>query len=470
MSTDSGRHYHRLAYAYAAGVAVVMGTLLLEIPVQLSDSFTEFTAAHGRSLWQVVSAELYNGTYFRPFRRALIKIVYDASGGNYYLAFRGFQALELLVLLVLAVRMLRVRSAAGLMALPLGLAILVGIHTFAGAVREGLPVNHFLTILICCAAAVNLARAERTPLTDVASVALLTVAMLTIESGLLIWGIFAAGYLVGYRGVSRSALIALTVCVGIYFVGRFVVIGGAAPGLNERSAGFGFAVLNPDEIVRRFGSNPLPFYAYNFVCAISSVLFAEPRGGVWMFVREVTGGRPEAWQVVNVVTSAATTLLIARFVLARLPRWRAHQFDDADRFTILLLAVLPLNALFASGYEKDVIMSPAGLFYAAAAYFVFRELLSGASLSIAPALVLLVAVGWSVRFVGIHDNLRQRAMSVEDEWAYYDDWARDQPNDVHLSAEEEAIRQHLYEDAVLRAPHVPQLSLGVVGRMFDFTQ
>jgi hypothetical protein len=365
------------------------------------------------------------------------------------------------------------------MSLPLGLAILVGIHTFAGAVLEGLPINHFLTILICCTAAVNLAQARRTPFTDVAAVALLVAAMLTIESGLLIWAIFAAAYLVGYRGISRSALLALTACVGMYFVGRFVLIGGAAPGLNERSTGFGFSVLSPDELVRRFGENPLPFYAYNFVCAISSVLFAEPRGGVWTFVRELTSGRPEPWQVVNVVTSSATTLLIARFAVARLPRWRTAcraeaagegGFDDADRFMILFLAVLPLNALFAGAYEKDVIMSPAGLFYAVAAYFVFRELLSGAKLSVAPALVLLVAAGWSVRFVGIHDSLRARALSVQDEWAYYDDWARDQPNDTHLSAEEEAIRQHLYEDAVLRAPRVPQLSLGILDRMFDFTQ
>jgi len=281
--------------------------------------------------------------------------------------------------------------------------------------------------------------------------------------------------------VSRSAMVALTACVAMYFVGRFVLIGGAAPGLNERSAGFGFSVLNPDELVRRFGDNPLPFYAYNVASAISCVLFAEPRGGVWAFVRELTGGRPEPWRVVNVVTSAATTLLIARFAASRLVRWRTARlagaagesgrpFDEADRLLIIFLAVLPLNALFAGGYEKDVIMSPAGLFYGAVAYSVFRELLSNASLSTAPALVLIVALGWSVRFVGMHENLRARALSVQDEWAYYDDWARNQPHDIHLNAEEEAIRQHLYDDAVLRAPHVPQLSLGVFDQMFDPTQ
>ena len=70
-------------------------------------------------------------------------------------------------------------------------------------------------------------------------------------------------------------------------------------------------------------------------------------------------------------------------------------------------------------------MSPAGLFYGAAAFFVFRELLSGTRVSIAPALVLLVAIGWSVRFVGMQrchgmarrrnddTGLRQQACGIE---------------------------------------------------------
>ena len=471
LITDPGRRYQRVAYGYAAAVACLMATVLLAIPVQLSDSFTEFISVHGHPLSEVIAAEFYNGTYFRPFRRALIKIVYDMSGGHYYGAFRGFQALQVLVLLLLIVRMLRVRSRAALVALPLGLAIVVGIHTFAGAVVEGLPVNHFLTILICCAAAMNIAEAKRTRLTDAAAVALLVCAMLTIESGLLLWVIFVAASAVGYRGVSRSALIVLTLCVAAYFVGRFVLIGGAPPGLNERSAGFGFGVLSPDELVRRFGGNPIPFYAYNVLSAISCVLFAEPRGGVWTFVGGLLRGRPEPWQFVNVLTSTATTLLIARYAATRLRNWRARQFDEADRFVIIFLAVLPLNALLAGGYEKDVIMSPAGLFYGAAAYFVFRERLSGVSaVSIAPAVALLLAVGWSVRFVGIHESLRARALSVREEWAYYDDWVREQPRPMPLTPEEQAIKQHLYDDAVLRAPRAPQPSLGVAERLFDFTQ
>ena len=52
----------------------------------------------------------------------------------------------------------------------------------------------------------------------------------------------------------------------------------------------------------------------------------------------------------------------------------------------------------------------------------------------------------------------------------YDDWEREQPQILKLTAEEQAIKQHLSDDAILRAPPLPQISLGVLDRLFDFTQ
>ena len=467
MIEKSVAHPRRLAYVCALAVAALMSVFLIEIPIQLSDSFTEFTNLQGRTWWEMVSAEFYNGAYFRPLKRGMIKIVYDLSAGHYQLAFRGFHAMQIVVLLILAVRMLRIRDRAGLVALPLALAILVGIHTFSDSVVEAFPVNHFLTILICCAAAVNLAQARPRLLVDVAAVALLVFAMLTLESGLIVWVVFAAAWAVGERGVSRRGLIALTACLGAYFIGRFILIGGSVPGLDERSTGFGFAVLGPDELVRRFGANPLPFYIYNVICGLSTVLFAEPRGGVWAFVREVSSGLPEPWQIVNVFTSTATTVIIARYALTRAAAWRAGTFTDADRFVVMFLVVLPANAVFAAAYEKDVIMSPAGLFYAAAAFMVVREM---PAFRVAPTLIMLVAIGWTIRYVGIHDHLRARAFDVRDEWAYYDDWAREQRTDVTLTGAQSAIKQRLLDEAVLRRPLAPRVSFGSFDRLIDMTQ
>jgi hypothetical protein len=63
-----------------------------------------------------------------------------------------------------------------------------------------------------------------------------------------------------------------------------------------------------------------------------------------------------------------------------------------------------------------------------------------------------------------------RASTVRDEWAYYDDWAREQKTDVSLNATQAAIKQRLQDEAVLRPPRVPQVSLGSMDRLFDVTQ
>jgi len=42
LITDPRRRYQQVAYGYAAAVAFLMAAFLLAIPVQLSDSFTEF--------------------------------------------------------------------------------------------------------------------------------------------------------------------------------------------------------------------------------------------------------------------------------------------------------------------------------------------------------------------------------------------------------------------------------------------
>jgi hypothetical protein len=249
------------------------------------------------------------------------------------------------VLLLLVVRILRVRSVTEAAVLPLGLAMVVGMHTFAGTVLEGLPINHFLTVLICCAAAVSLSQANHRPIIDIAAVAVLVAAMLTIESGLLLIVVFVAAYIVGYRGVSRRALVAMTACVGLYFVTRFVLLGGSAPGLSERSAGFGFSTLDPDELVRRFGTNPCPSTS-TISCPRCAVCSSPSHGAASGYSRAglVEGGL-EPWQIVNVVTNVSTTWLIAQYVFNRLPLWRRGQFDDPDRFVVMFLMMLPANAL-----------------------------------------------------------------------------------------------------------------------------
>ena len=87
----------------------------------------------------------------------------------------------------------------------------------------------------------------------------------------------------------RSALIASGLLVG-YFVLRFPVLHIGGPGLIERSSGYGFHTLEPQQLVQTFGANPIGFYAYNIVTSALSVLFAEPRAGMFDLTRGIVQG------------------------------------------------------------------------------------------------------------------------------------------------------------------------------------
>jgi hypothetical protein len=459
--------------------ALVMGSTiavsLLGIPIQLSDSFANLLGVARISLPELMASEFAETPYFRPLLTASIKVVYSLADGHLYGTFRGLHAVEVVVLLAMVVHILRVKTAGGASVVPLALAAVLGMHTFAGTIREAFPINAYFTILLCCAGMLVLCQARPRRANDIAAVVLFAFATLTAETGLLLWVILLVGHLTGYRGVSRSGVLAVTATMVLYFVVRFVVVGGGVPGLEERSTGFGFTVYDPADLIRRFGDNPLPFYAYNILCALSTVLFGEPRGGVWAFTRGVVQGGLQPWQVVNVLTCSATTLLIARYLVNRLEQWKRFTFDDDDRIVLLFLAVLPANAAFAAAYEKDVILSPAGMFFALAAAAALRASIrstvshSMAIRAYATVLLAVMAIGWSIKLLGIHYNLRQMAVSVRNEWAYYDDWAGSQPPHVR-AAVDPVLKQRLYDDAIEHAPQPSVVELRWAEALFDVTQ
>jgi hypothetical protein len=146
---------------------------------------------------------------------------------------------------------------------------------------------------------------------------LLAGSILTVESGVLVWVVSVAAYLVGMRGISRNAVIAMTVCVAAYMLVRMLVLNVGSPSLAERASGFGFSILEPADLIRRFEGRAWIFYAYNIVSSIATVLFAEPKGGAWRFAWELTSGTVHPWTFISVVSSTAATVLIGWFVWSR---------------------------------------------------------------------------------------------------------------------------------------------------------
>jgi hypothetical protein len=465
--------WKRLAYVYAALAALFIAYYVARIPVQVSDSLGNMLQVQDASYGRLWEGQLYSAGYLRPLLWIQIKAVYDLAHGHYWLMFKAIHALQLLALTLLFVRLLRVRSAAGCAAAAFAIAVLFGIHTFSGTVREAFPINGFLTVIVAVLAVINLAISRHRIVNDLLAPLLLAVVTLQVESGLLIFVAVAGAWIVGFRGVSRwglGACVALTVA---YFYLRFGPLNTGTPGLAERSSGFGFEMLEAPELLERFGANPLPFYIYNVVTQCLSVLFAEPRAGLFYATRIVWSGDelPE-WLAVNLVTATALTLLVVPFVTRVVRRWWRDEKTDSDRVTLVALALLSANAVLSFSYTKDVIMSLGGVCFALMAGIAMQEaigrtqLIAGRRRLLAHTALAALSLGWAVRATALPYLLWEQAFRTRNDWSMVYQWLDDQEIKVETDEARRLVERLRHDALTMPIPH-PNMQRPFYARYFD---
>jgi hypothetical protein len=394
------------------------------MPYQVSDNLEHILIAQSQSLRELLVDRVTGPGSVRPLMWWQQKVLFDLSPSNgSFAAFKAFHVVELLLVVMLFVRLVRVRTSLDFVVLPLALAALLGMHTFNVTVREGYPVNHFLTVLVCCLVAVNLALSRGTWWRDLAAVATFIYALLTIETGVLVWVCLAAGYAVGWRGVSWKGVAGATVVLAAYVILRFFVLDTGGRALGAASSGYGFSTRSPAELIALFGDAPWRFYAYNIMSAGLTVLFSEPRGGVFQFTSFAMRGEIPPWSAVNVLVSAIGTAFIVLHVARRVSHWRQGALEHEDRLLILFAAVLVANAAISYPYTKEVVMSPAGMFYAAAVFVALRDVLlriplgSRVPAGLVAVPLLILSLGWTLRTVTLVATMRETAFVNRSDWA-----------------------------------------------------
>lgn len=451
----AGRRWTWLAYAYGLLVAAVLAYFQFGLVIQVSDSLVQLLAVQTPTLGELLSSQFSQRGFLRPLLWAQLKIVYELANGQYYLSFRTIQVFQVLLLIVLYLRLLRPTTALDAALVPISLAVLVGAHTFVPLIREAFPINGMLTIEICCLAVAILARrAEPRASLDALAIGMFVGSILIVETGILVWVTCVAAYALGARGISRPAVLTMTGCLIAYFVMRSFVLDVGAPTLAERASGYGFSILEPSELIARFGDRPWPFYIYNVVSSISTVLFSEPKGGVWRFVYELTSGTLHPWTLVSVASSAAATVLVVWLAWTRRDRLRTWTFDDDDRLVWLFVIVLVANAAISFPYTKNVIMSPAGVFFGLAVTVAAREWFRDGTrrpAAATAAIVVVLACGWAYRAAGNHYNLRWTAAEQRAAWVSVDDWLTRQRITLR-EPEGSALRDALRRDALWTHP------------------
>jgi len=426
-----------ILFAIALALTGTVAYQVCRIPVQVSDSVGNLLQIQHQSLWDLFLSQFSNGAYVRPLLWVQIKLAYDLAAGHEQLMFKSIHVAQLLLLAVLFVRPMQVETRGDLAAAVLALLVLFGLHTFDGTVREAFPINAFLTVVLCVLAATNLAIGKPRWWRDLAALALFSFAILTVESGILVVVAVVAARLAGLRGVSwRGVALTVLACIG-YLVLRFAVLDIGSPGLGERASAFGFEILEPRQLVERFGRNPIPFYAYNVVSSLVSVLLAEPRSGAWWVTYGLwSGDTLPPWQFLNVAASAAATIIFLTTAVRSFRRWLAGVAQPRQQIILVCLVVLVANAVVSFPYSKDVIMSTGGVFFALAIYAGTALLLADAgqraTRRLVPAFVALTLCLWMPRAGALPYRLKNQAANAQTQWLEVYPWLERQQ--IHLTS------------------------------------
>jgi len=451
-----------LAIVLATLITIPLADSLYRIPIQVSDSLEPIViAAKYDSAQHLLRDSLtFSPTTFRPLRylqaRALLAIS-QATGLTYHAVFRGLHVVLLLMLIALFVAAVRVRDWPDLVAFTIAFPVLLGIHTFLSMLIEAFPVNHFAQVGVSAMVLFVLAQHRPHWFVPVVGCVLLALTLSVVESGAMVWVIVICCAAAGLPGVNRTTVIATTVVFAGYLVLRHV-LGISSPGIGGHGSGFGDRFYSPEELAQRFGAHPLGFMLYNVTGGLASLLFAEPRQGVYSLLAAWRQGEVHPVVLINVISSSVTTALLIWYAAARLPR-RRSAWSDADRMFVAACMAFIVNAAFNAVYMKDEIMSPGGLFYAVATFVAVRALIASlptrtiAATSLATCFLVTIAGLWTFRVVGEHYQLRYHAFTTRNDWVEvlrpdkHAEWPED-PNEL-------AVTRRIRTEAIARRTTSP---------------
>jgi len=415
-----------VAYAMAAVVAIAIARDLTRIPLPLYDCFGYLLdLQQSPSVWATMVSSLNSYGYMRPLSAGAAKLLFDLAHGHYLLVYEAFHALLVIAFFALFVRALQVRTRRDVVAAALALTVFSGIHTFLGTVKEVYPINHYLVVSVLCLTGLNLAQSRGRWTVDIAACLVFVLAALTLESGVLVWVVITAAWIAGFRGISTRGVVVVTALFAAYLVVRFGYLANGLPSLTERSSGYLLTRLDALEINARFAGARYKWYAYNVASSAASVLFSQPRAGLWVIAREWIRGMLQPRTCINLAASLFATGLIGWFVVDRLKSGVRWPETSTERHILIFVATLAANCALCYSYTKDEILTTAGALYAVAAYGAVRHLLDRVDaqprlrLRTAALGVLLLtgSIAWSIRAVGVHHGLMEQGFRHRNDWA-----------------------------------------------------
>lgn len=400
-----------------AATMTALAVDIYDIGFAYIDNFRILETA-SRHTWTELAVNAGNRSeMYRPLNLLITKAVLAIRGADFFV----FRTAHLFIVGVLFLAWMKAcdpRTWADFLRFGIATACVVGLHT-SRHLFHGIPLNPYTIVSAAALWAFVLARRAPGPLAAVWPPLLTAIAVLTLELGVVVPVILLTGYIVGWRGASRSGLAgAAAVCV-LYVAARAMWSSGVESLPFYTETGFGFETADLTEQRQWFGTQPVLFYIYNVASTLLTVVASEPRSGEFVFIEGLWDASVSAsgWQWVNVLASIATSSVIVWALLrGRLERRERHLILVAG-------AGILVNAALGFLYVRDRIPSLAGLLYGVCLYVsllpVVDRLCSVRPLRVrrlAAASIVVLSAAWGLRCAATQEYLEDLAWANRQEW------------------------------------------------------
>jgi len=403
----------RLPVAVTLLCIIVFGAAFFSVSWPYVDAYSSLNEAARWTWGQYIPYAFAGGTEYRPLLRLGVKLSYELVGLHLW----WYQALVLAqfaaVLALLAWLFWPIGARRGVAA-SIALACIVGLHT-SRILFLFAPLNAYSGALLFLLVALALTFDQRTRAYDWIFLPLTFVALLLLESSLLIAPLIVVLWWLKAPGASTRAVAAVATAVGCYFVVRFSF--GVAEGLRVYTdSGLGFSALDPQTLRDTFQHAPWVFWIYNVFATFMTVVASEPRAGIYQFVAALVSGSTQFWQWWHTISSLLTTSVIVVGLAVGRPA------AARDRLLIATGVVLIVcGSALGFLYTRDRIAFSAGIGYGMLLYVALAALLerlpaSGWKQRLALASVGALAIAWAVRGTETYYQLRDTAWDFHLEW------------------------------------------------------
>jgi len=404
----------RLPVGWALGYLAAFGVAFASISWSYVDVHNLFREAATWSWRQYLTQAFSRGIEFRPLMTVGVKLSYQLVGLRlwFYKALVLLQFGAVLGLLVWLFRPIGVRRG---VAAAIALSCVVGLHT-TRILFVFLPLNAHSGALVLVLVAIALALDPRTRAFDWVFFPLTLVALLVLESSLLIAPLVMVLWWVKAPGVSLRGVGGMAAGVAVYAAIRLTLsTTGGSPSIYTGS-GLGFSQLTPETLRNIFEHSRWLFWLYNVCASFLTVVASEPRAGVYAFVSSLLRGETPFWQWLHVGSSLLTTMLIGAGLTLHRPA------SDRDRQLLVSgLVLVVCGSALGALYTRDRIGLSAGVGYALLLYVALSALLErvparGWRRGLVACSIGVVAAAWIVRSAETYFSLRDTAWDYHLEW------------------------------------------------------